>query len=339
MKVICVNKPLDISIKNTDIPAIENSDDVIVKVKAAGICGSDMSIYKGTSPIATYPRVIGHEFSGIVDKIGSKVEKIKKGDHVVVNPVISCGECRVCKKGRPNVCANLKVIGVHVDGGYGEYIKVTSSCVKVVSKNIPFHISAIIEPYTVAAQVAQRGEISEGDTVLICGSGQIALTILQVCNIIGAKCITTDILESRLEKAKEFGAYSVINSSNENVVEKVLALTDGLGVDVAIDAACVGKTLEDAVDAVRPAGIVVTMGFGDENVAIKEFSITAKELDIRGTRLNNNKFEQVIEWVEEGDLNPEKIITDYYHFTEILEAFNKLKTDPENTMKVILKFN
>lgn len=339
MKVLRVNEPGAISVEEDPVPVVERDDEVVIKIKAAGICGSDVAIYKGTSPVATYPRVIGHEFAGEISVVGKNVTHVKPGDHVVVNPVCSCGTCRVCQKGRSNVCANLKVIGVHLDGGYREYVKVPAKNVFAVNQDMPWEKAAVVEPYTVAAQVTSRGGVSEGDTVLVCGSGQIALTILQVCNILGAKCIMTDLVEDRLTRAKEFGAYEVINSGKEDVVAKVKELTDGIGADVAIDAACVGKTLEQAALAVRAGGVVVTMGFHDTIAPVTEFNITSRELDIRGSRLNNNKFPQVIEWFEKSLLDPAKIITDSFHFTDIDKAFDKLKNDPENTMKVVLTFN
>lgn len=338
MKVLRVKTPGNIQVETDSNPMIEMADDVIIQVKAAGICGSDISIYQGTSPVAVYPRVIGHEFAGKVLSVGSQVSHVSPGDHVVVNPVCSCGVCRVCKKGRGNVCASLKVLGVHLDGGFREYVKVPAANVFTIRHDIPWEQAAIVEPYTVAAQAAARGGIAAGDTVLICGSGQIALTILQVCNIIGARCITTDLVEDRLTRAKKFGAWQTINSGREDVIARVKELTDGIGVDVAIDAACVGKTLEQAALAVRPAGVVVTMGFHDTVAPVTEFTITGKELDIRGSRLNNNRFPQVIRWFEDGTLDSSRIITDTFHFTEIETAFQKLKEDPEHTMKVILTF-
>lgn len=338
MKVLRVTTPGTLIIDEDPIPVIESDDEILIQIKAAGICGSDISIYSGTSPVATYPRVIGHEFAGIVTETGSAVADITPGDHVVVNPVCNCGTCRVCQKGRGNVCANLKVIGVHLDGGYREYVKVPAKNCYKISKDMPWEKAAVIEPYTVAAQVTSRGEVSEGDTVLICGSGQIALTILQVCNILGARCIMTDLVPDRLKRAEEFGAWKTINSGEEDVVEKVKELTDGIGADVAIDAACVGITLKQAALGVRAGGVVVTMGFHDTVAPITEFNITSRELDIRGSRLNNNKFPQVIEWVESGQIDNTKIITDSFPFTEIETAFKKLKEDPENTMKVILTF-
>ncbi|MDK2967267.1 MULTISPECIES: zinc-binding alcohol dehydrogenase family protein [Lacrimispora] len=341
MKVLRVTNPGVIEVQDDTKPVIEKADEVIIKVQAAGICGSDISIYKGTSPVATYPRIIGHEFTGEITQMGQDVNRIKDfkvGDHVVVNPVCSCGTCRICQKKRENVCANLSVMGVHRDGGYGEYVKVPAKNVFAVSKDIPWEKAAIVEPYTVAAQVTSRGGVEAGDTVLICGSGQIALTILQVCNILGARCIMTDLVEDRLKRAEEFGAFKTIHSGKEDVVARVKEITGGIGADVAIDAACVGKTLEEAALAVRSGGVVVTMGFHDTLTPITEFQITSRELDIRGSRLNNNKFPQVIEWFESGKLDPGRIITDRFHFTEIEKAFEKLKNEPESTMKIILTF-
>lgn len=338
MKVVRVKEAGVLVIDEEQEPVIEKEDEVIIQVISAGICGSDISIYQGTSPVAIYPRVIGHEFAGNVISAGESVTDLKRGDHVVVNPVCSCGTCRVCQKGRGNVCANLNVLGVHLDGGYQEYVKVRRKNVFKISDQIPWEHAAIVEPYTVAAQVAIRGGIEKDDMVLICGSGQIALTILQICNIIGAKCIMTDVIEERLKQALDFGALHVIRSDQEDVAAIVKSLTGGIGVDVAIDAACVGITLKEAALSVRPAGVVVTMGFKEKDVQISEFLITSKELDIRGTRLNNHCFPQVIQWFEEKKIDPSKIITDRFQFTDITSAFDKIAEDPENTMKIILTF-
>jgi len=334
MKAMKVIKPGQLECVEESIPELKNEKSVLIKVHAAGICGSDISIYQGTSPVATYPRVIGHEFAGEIVKVGSDVTNVKLGDHV-----IGCGCCRICLKGRSNVCENLNVIGVHVDGGYREYVDVPATNCFVVSKDMPWEKAAIIEPYTVAAQVTSRGEVSEGDIVLILGAGQIALTVLQVCKLLGAHVIITDLVDERLIRAKEYGADEIINTSKTDIYERILELTDGIGADVSIDAACVGKTLEQAVKCTRNAGVVVTMGFADRQVPITELQITKNELDIRGSRLNNNKFPQVIEWVESGKLDPTRIITDRLKFTDVLKGINKVKQDPEHTMKVILTYN
>lgn len=339
MKAVKVITPGEIKIVDEEIPQITDPNYVLIKIKAAGICGSDISIFKGTSPVATYPRVIGHEFTGEVVEIGTAVSRVQVGDHVVVTPVISCGECRPCKRARSNVCADLTVIGVHKDGGYREYVDVHENNVFKISKDIPWEQAAIIEAYTVAAQVVSRGDVQSDDTVLILGCGPAAITILQACKMIGAKCIMSDVADGRLEVAKEFGADVLINSKTDNLVERVMEITEGLGVDIAIDAACVGITFEQAVLCTRPAGIVVSMGFSDKPSSIREVDITKKELDIRGSRLNNNKFPQVIEWFESGKIDVNKFITDSFHFTDIIKAFDKIKNEPDETLKVVLTFD
>lgn len=338
MKAIKVIKPGDIQIVDENIPEINKGDYVLVKVKAAGICGSDVSIFKGTSPVATYPRIIGHEFAGEIVEIGADVKKVELGDHVVINPVIGCGTCHSCKKGRSNVCENLSVIGVHTDGGFREYVAVPEKNIFKISKDIPWDQAAVTEPYTIAAQVVSRGNVQKNDTVLILGCGPIALTILQACKLIGTKCIMCDVVNGRLERALEFGADTVIDSKKEDLVKRVMEITEGTGVDVAIDAACAGITLEQAVLCAGYAGTVVSMGFSDKESKIRELDITKKELDVKGSRLNNNKFPQVIEWVESGKIDSSKIITDSFYFTDITKAFDKMKNDSDKTLKVILTF-
>lgn len=338
MKSVKVNQPGELAIIEESIPKLMDSKSVLVKVKAAGICGSDISIYKGTSPVATYPRVIGHEFAGEVTEIGEDVHHLSIGDHVSVNPVISCGTCNACKKGRGNVCKNLTVIGVHTDGGFREYLSVPASNAMKVASFIPWDQAAIIEPYTVAAQVNSRGGVKHGDTVLILGAGPIAIAILQVAKMKGARVIITDLVEERLSMAAEAGADFVINTGHTDLKEEVMRITDNEGVDISIDAACVGITLLQAVSCTGPGGVVVTMGFSNKPSNLQELSITMNELDLRGTRLNNEKFPEVISWVEDGKLDLTKIITDRFDFEEILNAFDKIKTHPESTSKVILTF-
>lgn len=338
MKSVKVKQPGELAIIEESIPRLLDSKSVLVKVKAAGICGSDISIYKGTSPVATYPRVIGHEFAGEITEIGQDVHHLSIGDHVSINPVISCGHCNACKKGRGNVCKNLTVIGVHTDGGFREYLSVPASNAMKVPSFIPWEQAAIIEPYTVAAQVNSRGGVKHGDTILILGAGPIAIAVLQVAKMKGARVIITDLVDERLNMAKEAGADFVINTSHTDLKEEVMKITDNEGVDISIDAACVGITLLQAVSCTGPGGVVVTMGFSNKPSNLQELSITMNELDLRGTRLNNEKFPEVISWVEDGKLDLTKIITDRFDFREILNAFEKIKSNPESTSKVILTF-
>lgn len=165
MKAVQVRKAHELIINEIEKPQIENGTDVLVKVKRVGICGSDMHIYHGTNPLATLPRVIGHEVAGEVEAVGPQVKGIKIGDHVVVEPIRYCGECYACRKGRPNVCENLSVFGVHEDGGMREWFVLPEKQLHVVDPSLPWEEIVLAEPYTIGAQATWRGQVEEGDTV------------------------------------------------------------------------------------------------------------------------------------------------------------------------------
>ena len=197
MKAVVVEKPGSIAVVERDIPEITENQ-VLVKVKAAGICGSDVHIFHGKNAFATYPRVVGHEFVGEVVKVGSQTENIAVGDRVAVDPVVSCGHCYACRIGRHNVCSSLQVMGVHRDGGFQEYVAADYRQAYKLPDNLPWEIAATVEPYSIGAQVAHRGRLTGDDTVLICGAGPIGLIILQVAKMKGSRVAILDIVESRL---------------------------------------------------------------------------------------------------------------------------------------------
>lgn len=339
MKAIRVNSPKNIEIAEVPRPDHPLEGEVLIKVKAAGICGSDLHIYHGTNPMATYPRIIGHEFAGEIIEVGNKVDDLQAGDHVTVDPVLSCGTCYPCSIGRPNVCASLQVRGVHLDGGFCEYITVPRQSVYKISPDLPWEVAALIEPFSIGAQVLARGEIGKEDTVLVFGAGPIGLIILQAVKRTGARVFITDIIEERLKMAVEMGADLAINTSIEDMREAVMKETSGLGVTVVIDAVGLPKLLEDGVQVTCPAGRLVVLGFGETPSQIAQLYITKNELDIRGSRLNAHRFPQVIEWFNKGEVNPEKLISHTFHFKEIEKALHLIETEPKSVCKAVLLFD
>jgi 2-desacetyl-2-hydroxyethyl bacteriochlorophyllide A dehydrogenase len=338
MKAIVVNAPHQIGIEEREIPEISSSTEVKIKVKAGGICGSDVHIYHGTSSVATYPRVIGHEIVGEIIAVGDLVTNWLVGNRVIIDPVISCGKCYQCNIERQNVCRNLKVRSVHVDGGYQEYIVVPQESIYRIPDNIPWEEAILIEPFTVAEQVCSRAEITSDDLVFIMGAGPVGLSILKMAKLRGATCFISDIIEKRLEFAKIQGADAVLNVRNVDVKNEILKLTNGLGATVVIDSVCNVKSFEQALTYVCSAGRVITLGFSSEPSAINQFSITAREIDVRGSRLHNNKFPVVIEYFKSGKLDVSNWITHCYHFTEIHEALRIIENPEIEKGKVILLF-
>jgi 2-desacetyl-2-hydroxyethyl bacteriochlorophyllide A dehydrogenase len=339
MKAARVITPKSLEICEVPMPVIANDYEVLIKVKAAGICGSDIHIYHGTSPVATYPRVIGHEVVGEIVKVGTNVIKVQVGDHVIIDPVIGCGECYPCSQGRPNVCSYLQVRGVHVDGGYQEYVAAPEKSVHKLSKEISWEEAVLIEPFTIAAQIVSRAEVTKRDTVFVMGAGPIGLTVVQAVKRIGAKCIISDLVDSRLELAQKMGADMIINPSRDNVEEIIMKESNGLGLPVIIDAVCIPQTVEQAVKLAASAGRVITLGFTDKPSQIAQLEITKKELDIKGSRLHANKFPEVIQWFNNKEVDPGLLISDVYDFADIKKAIEKVENNPIETYKVILKFN
>ncbi|HLO80658.1 MAG TPA: zinc-binding alcohol dehydrogenase family protein [Chitinophagaceae bacterium] len=338
MKALCVHSAYNLVIEERPLPVISSSNQVLIKVKAAGICGSDVHVYHGTSPVATYPRVIGHEIAGEIIETGEDVTGFAVGDRVVIDPVISCGKCYQCRIGRQNVCGKLQVRSVHVDGGYQEYIVMPQEGIYKIPQHLSWEEAVMIEPFTIAEQACSRAEITGDDVVFIMGAGPAGLSILKRAKMTGAICYISDILKTRLDIAKQYGADAVINARETDVFNEIITLTGNCGVTVVIDAVCNVRSLEQALSYVCPAGRVITFGFVKEPSAISQLSITAREIDIRGSRLHNNKFPVVIEHFEARRIEVKDMITHRFHFLDIHDAL-KLVDDPETEKgKVVLLF-
>lgn len=255
MKGVQIVEPNKLQIVDLEKPQIDKENNVLVRMVAAGICGSDVGIYHGTNAAATYPRIIGHENVGIVEEIGDGVTRVKVGDRVIIDQVTACGHCYACRKGRPNVCGNLKVRGVHIDGGYREYMAVPDRDCYLVPEILSDEEAVMIEPTTIAVQCCSRAQLESEDTVMIIGSGALGSSILRIVKLYNPKAIiVTDIDDAKLEEAKKNGATYTINSLKEDVPTKAHELTDGYGPTVTIDAACVKGSLLTALQATGNAG-------------------------------------------------------------------------------------
>ena len=218
MKAVQVMQPEELKLISVENPVINEHNNVLVRMKAAGICGSDMGIYHGTNAAATYPRIIGHEIVGVIEEVGENVKYLKPGDRVIVDQVVSCGECYACRKGRGNVCGSLKVRGVHIDGGYEEYLTVPEHDCYLIPDTLSDVEAVMIEPTTIAIQSCSRAELCEEDTLLILGYGALGSSILKIARLSGAKIIVADVIEEKLHEALKNGADYVINIAQEDVM-------------------------------------------------------------------------------------------------------------------------
>ena len=339
MKAVIIPKPFEIRIEEVPTPKVKNKDDVLIRVVSGGICGSDLHTYDGTNSLATYPRLIGHEYGGVVQEVGSGVTNVAAGDLVAVDPVRSCGKCYACRSNRHNVCGTLEVTGVHRDGGFAEYVLAPASDVYKLNPNVvPKEFASMTEPYSIGAQVNSRARTGKGDLVLVMGSGPIGLTIMQVAKSRGAKVMMTDILDARLKRAVEMGADRVVNVTKEKLEVAVKEFSGGEGMTVVADSVCSPESFPQALDLACPAGRVVCLGLAAKITPITQVSITKKELDVFGSRLSNYRFPEVIAGFESGALTPKKLVTHQFPFTQVKDALELVLGKPNEVCKVLLNF-
>ncbi len=339
MKAVQIIQPNELKIIDVEKPVIDEKNNVLVKMTAAGICGSDVGIYHGTNAAATYPRIIGHEMVGRVAEVGPGVTQVKAGDRVIVNQVTSCGHCYPCRIGRGNVCDNLAVRGVHIDGGYREFLAVPESDCYLLPDSLSDKDAVMIEPTTIAIQSCTRAELKKDDMLLIYGSGALGSTILKIARLMCDHIIVADIVDDKLEAAKAYGPKYTINVMKEDLVEKVKEYTEGHGSTVSIDSACTKDSLIQLLKATGNAGRVMTMGFSVAGTEVNQFLITSKELDVRGSRLQNKMFGKAIQLIHEGKLDLNGAVSHTFPLLKAQEAFDFVDSHDPSIRKIVLTFD
>lgn len=332
-----LEKPFKLKLLELDIPVAKKKE-VLIKVLVAGICGSDLHAYRGTQPFLSYPRVLGHEIAGEIAEVGESIKELRRGDLVTVDPVFSCGECYACRVGRGNCCRHVKVMGVHIDGGFSEYITVPADIVYKAPENISPEILALTEPLSIGAQANNRADVSDGDTVAILGAGTIGLASLLIAKTKNCKVIIADLISNRLKLARELGADKVVNVREEDLMKVITDFTNGDGASVVIEATGAPQAVEDSIKIVSPAGRVVILGMTNDSVRISPIDLIRKELDFRGSRLNNKLFPQVLALLPSIENKAKKLITHRFNIKDINKAFELLDKHSEKTIKVLLTF-
>ena len=339
MKAAVLYGPYDLRIEERAKP-IPKDGEAVIKIKAAGICGSDIHFYEGSHPYKNYPRVHGHELAGIIDGISKNDKNLKKGDRVVIEPLIPCGKCYPCRIGKYNCCVNVRIAGAHIDGGFAEYLLMPINNINKIPDSMPFDVACLCEPYTIGAQiVVKRAEIKKDDKVVILGSGAIGICVLDFIKNIGAKVLITDVQPFRLKMAKLFGADVIINSKEENINNCVMNFTNNEGAGVVIEATGVVKVMENTENLVAAGGRIIIAGLTNDKVSFTGINFTKKEMTILGSRNSVNMFPYVVDKISSGELNAEKLITHRFSFDKIVDAFEFILKNQGITGKVIIEMN
>jgi threonine dehydrogenase-like Zn-dependent dehydrogenase len=326
-----------------DLPA----GNVMIRVKYASICGSDQHIFKGEfHPRTKLPLIPGHEFAGIIEERGHQSEKFKPGDKVTVDPIIWCGKCAACLEGHYPACTSLKLVGIDLDGGFAEYVSVPESMVYLIPAHISDEHAALVEILSIGFHASSRAGLGRHDDILITGAGKVGQSILHAAKTItDGMIIMADILDERLSLAKKaFPDIYTVNIRKSDPVSFVKEVTGGKGADIAFEA--VGhevpvegrfNPVRTCINSIKGGGKVCVLGLSDHPSPILMKELIWKEAVIVTSRVSHGEFAGVIDALDKGLLNPDKMITSVIDLKEAQKGFEMLDINPESHLKILLK--
>lgn len=327
-----------------DVPMPEYGDDeVLVKVGACSICGSDVHGYDGGSGRRQPPVIMGHEAAGEIVEVGRNVTDFRKGDRVTFDSTVYCGKCYYCRKGMVNLCVNRRVLGVACDdyrqqGAMAEYVTVKERTLYRIPDNVTFEQAAAVEPLSVAVHAVSVSPIKLGDKVVIVGAGTIGLLLTQTVKAAGATTlVVVDIDDGKLQIAKKLGATHVINSKTESVAERVRQLTDGRGADLAFEAVGIPSTFSSAIDSVRLGGNVVMVGNVTKELPFPLQKCVTQQIGLYGSCASSGEYDVCLDMISNHMVDVDSIISQIVPLEQGGEWFDRLHAAEPGLIKVVLK--
>ncbi|MCA9884813.1 MAG: zinc-dependent alcohol dehydrogenase family protein [Anaerolineae bacterium] len=331
MKAARILEPNQTDVVDVPLPNI-GPDDVLIQVKAAGICGTDIHILHGEY-MSSYPLIPGHEFSGVVAAVGDSVTRYKVGDRVTADPNIPCNRCSACQRNQPNQCENLAAIGVTRDGAFAEYVTAPEEVVFPIG-DLSFAAAALIEPLACVVWGLKRVQIQPGDSVLVIGAGPMGILLAQTVAHAGAsQVIVTDTNSDRLALAMSLGATATVlaNSQQESTLNELMPG----GFDIVADATGIASVLESSIKYVRERGKIWIFGVvpPEETISIVPYDVFRKDLSIIGSFAVCRTFHESIALIQSGTIKVEPLISHKLPITEFAKGLELAQFDPKR-MKV-----
>jgi threonine dehydrogenase-like Zn-dependent dehydrogenase len=315
------------------------ADEMLLQILYIGLCGTDLSSYRGKMPLVSYPRIPGHEIAATILEKGSNVpDGFRTGDTVTVNPYTSCGQCPACQKKRFNTCEFNQTLGVQRDGALRQYFTLPWQKVIANQDLKPEHL-VLAEPLSIGYHATERAGITNQDTVVVLGCGMIGIGVALAALHKQATVIAIDREDSRLALLKEFGVDHLINGTHQDVLKTVQELTRGRGADVVIEAAGSPLTYQQSLEIVSYAGRVVAIGYAPEAIPLNTSLIVKKELNVMGSRNALHEFEPVLELIRSRGNSLDPLISGIYPLEDAGEAFRHWHQHPEKVIKLLVKLN
>ena len=335
MKTLICTAPRQFEYADT-IPLTADAGETLLKIKRIGICGTDLHAFEGTQPFFNYPRILGHELAAEI--VTTDAEGFAVGEAVTFIPYFNCGECIACRMGKPNCCVNIKVCGVHIDGGMREYLSVPSWSL-VHGEGLSFDELALVEPLAIGAHGVRRAGVTEGEYVLVIGAGPIGLGTMEFAKIAGGKVIAMDINDNRLnfciEKLK---VDYTINPANEDALQKLKAITNGDMPTVVFDATGNLKAINNAFQYIGHGGRFVLIGLQKGDISFNHPEFHKRETTLMSSRnATRADFEQVISVMKKGLINPATYITHRVPFDAVKDNFESWLDPATGVIKAMVE--
>ena len=341
MKSLLLSEYNHLEIADVPLPVVGRGE-VLVRVEACGICGSDVHGFDGSTGRRIPPIVMGHEAAGTVETVGEGATKYKKGDRVTFDSTIYCGECQYCKRGQINLCDNREVIGVSCGdyrrhGAFAEYVVVPERIMYPLPMDFSFEAAAMLEAVSVALHGVKVSQVVGGETALVIGAGMIGLLTLQAARAAGCKRVfITDVDETRLKLARQVGADETLHCSGAELVAEVMRLTGGNGVDITLEAVGRNETVAAAIDCTRKGGTVTLIGNIMPEVTLPLQKVVVRQLRLQGSCASSGEYPEAIELIANGKIQVKQLITAVASLEEGPRWFERLHSREPNLMKIIL---
>lgn len=338
MKTLICNEPNSIEYIERPVPDIA-SNEVLLKINSVGICGTDIHAYAGRQPFFSYPRVLGHEICGTVEKVGSEVTKAEVSKRYSVIPCVPCGECPACEDGKTNCCENVSLYGVHQDGGFSEYLAVLESNLVLLPDNVSNSQGALVECFAISAHAVRRAEVREGNNVLVVGAGPIGLAAAAVAKAEGGHVVVADVDAGRREQVAKNLEVTALNPMDDNYVELLETEFNGRLPCIVLDATGNKSSMSRAVELIRNGGKIVFIGLYIGDLVMDDPTFHKKETTLMSSRnATRQDFERVIELMEEGKISESIMKNQDYDFHTFGRSYKEDVVESKSLVKGVINF-
>lgn len=323
-----------------DLPEpVRKPGEAIVRIRRVGICGTDLHAFAGNQPYFTYPRILGHELSGTIEWIEQNESGLKAGDQVGIIPYLHCGTCVACRRGRTNCCANMRVMGVHVDGGMRELVSVPITHL-IRTDGLTLDQAAMLEPLAIGAHAVRRSGVRQGETALVIGAGPIGLGAMAFAKFAGAEVIAMDLNDERLAFCRSWAGASHTVNAAERPTEQLDQLTEGRYPEVVIDATGHAGSMQQAFGYVAHSGTLVYVGLVKSDIAFSHPEFHKRETTLMGSRnATIEDFDQVLQAVRQGAIDIDRFITHRASHDRMIEQFGEWLKPENKVIKAIVEWD